>query len=210
MIYLYTGTPGSGKSLHMAKDIYWHVKQRRLVVANFEINTEIFKDASTFVYCPPEKWSPQFLEELARWWFSQGNEFREGAISCYWDEAQINLNSRTWKENQHWIPFFTQHRKMGYNVYLVCQHHEMLDKQVRSIIEYEVSHRKANNVGWFGFFVNTLALGHPVVCAVTRWYGQKMRLSSEWLVGFKKNYKLYDTYKLFERQDVARIDTATI
>lgn len=197
MITLYTGSPGSGKSLHMAKDIYWHVKMKRLVVANFEINTEMFKDTSSFIYLPMEDMTPSRLAEIAVDYFKD-HKFKEGAISFYWDEAQINLNSRSWKDNQHWIPFFTQHRKLGYDVYLVCQNHEMLDKQVRSIVEYEVNHRKANNVGWFGKCVSVLAVGHPVICAVTRWYGMKMRLSAEWMLGTRKYYRLYDTYKLFE------------
>lgn len=197
MITLYTGTPGSGKSLHMAKDIYWHVRMHRLVVANFEINTEMFDDASSFLYVPPNKMNPETLERIAQEYFKT-HDFKEGAISFYWDEAQIDLNSRTWKKNERWIPFFTQHRKLGYNVYMVCQHHEMLDKQVRTIIEYECSHRKVNNVGLFGKIVSVLAIGHPVVCGVTRWYGQRMRLSSEFFIGTKKYYRLYDTFKMFQ------------
>lgn len=198
MITLLSGTPGSGKSLHMAKDIYWHLQMGRLVVANFEVNTQGLKHPECFLYLKPENMEPGTLEKIAREYFKH-HEFREGAISFYWDEAQIMLNSRSWKKNEKWIPFFTQHRKLGYNVFLVCQHHEMLDKQVRTILEYEVMHRKVNNVGLFGQIVNILALGHPVVCGVKRWYGQKMRLSSEFFIGFKKNYKLYDTYKVFEQ-----------
>lgn len=104
MITLYTGTPGSGKSLHMAKDIYWHVRMGRLVVANFEINKELFKDASSFLYVPPDKLSPDTLERIAKEYFKT-HDFKEGAISFYWDEAQIDLNSRTWKKNERWIPF---------------------------------------------------------------------------------------------------------
>lgn len=197
MISLYTGTPGSGKSLHMAKDIYWHVRMKRPVIANFEINRDMFSDASSFTYVPYEDMTPEYLEDYARNYFKD-HEFKEGTLAFYWDEAQINLNSRTWKDNQHWIPFFTQHRKLGFDVYLVCQYHEMLDKQVRTLVEYEVMHRKVNNVGWFGKVVSLAAFGHPVVCAVTRWYGQRMRLSAEWMMGTQKYYRLYDTYKMFD------------
>ena len=39
MIYLYSGTPGSGKSLHAAQQIYeaLHVK-KMLVITNFPVN----------------------------------------------------------------------------------------------------------------------------------------------------------------------------
>ena len=41
MIYLYSGTPGSGKSLHQASDIYWDLKFNKPVVANYQINTSM-------------------------------------------------------------------------------------------------------------------------------------------------------------------------
>lgn len=198
-IFLLTGTPGSGKSLHMAKNLYWHVKRNRPVVCNFEINGEIFEDMSSFHYIPNEELSPERLIDFAQdYWKTSGKPFKEGGIKLYWDEAQVLLNSRSWKKNEHWIPFFTQHRKLGYDIYLVCQYHEMLDKQARSIVEYQVDHRKVNNVGLFGKFVTLFALGRPVIVAVTSWYGQKMRISSEWMIGTKRDYSLYDTFKIFD------------
>ena len=38
MIYLYTGTPGSGKSYHVAKEIYFYLYHGRNIIANFSIN----------------------------------------------------------------------------------------------------------------------------------------------------------------------------
>lgn len=43
MIYLYSGTPGSGKSLHQASDIYYDLKYNRPVITNYPININIFK-----------------------------------------------------------------------------------------------------------------------------------------------------------------------
>lgn len=46
MIYLYSGTPGSGKSLHVARDIYYRLnksKNPRNVIANFMINDKMIK-----------------------------------------------------------------------------------------------------------------------------------------------------------------------
>lgn len=199
-VYLFTGTPGSGKSLHMSKLIYWHVRMKRPVVANFEINGELFKDASSFSFIANEELSPDVLGEYAERYFSE-HAFREGAIRLFIDEAQIIFGNRDWRaaDRADWIRFFTQHRKLGYDVYIIAQNHEMIDKQIRSLVEYEVMHRKVNNVGWVGKLFAVCALGHPVVCAVTRWYGMKMRLSSEWLLGTSKYYRLYDTLKVFER-----------
>ena len=43
MIYLYSGTPGSGKSLHMARDIMFKLRRGQNVIANFPINMELVK-----------------------------------------------------------------------------------------------------------------------------------------------------------------------
>lgn len=196
--YLYSGTPGSGKSLHMAKSIYWAVKMHRPVIANFDINRTMFKDTNSFHMVDNSDLSPELLERFAVDYFKT-QQFREGAISLYIDEAQVIFSNRDWSAEgrKEWIRFFTQHRKLGYNVYIVAQNHEMIDKQIRALLEYEVMHRKLNNVGWVGMLANVLFLGHPVVCGVTRWYGMKMRISSEWFLGTKKYYRLYDTLKIF-------------
>ena len=52
LIYLYSGTPGSGKSLHTARDIRDALGPKRLpVIANFEIN-EKTKGYKRFTYMP--------------------------------------------------------------------------------------------------------------------------------------------------------------
>ena len=198
-VFLYSGTPGSGKSLHMAKSIYWGVRTGRSVIANFDINRDMFKSTSSFHMVENHDLTPSYLERFAVDYFKT-QKFKEGAISLYIDEAQVIFSNREWNAQgrKDWIRFFTQHRKLGYNVYIVAQNHEMIDKQIRSLVEYEVMHRKLNNVGWVGNLANVLFLGHPVVCGVTRWYGLKMRLSSEWFIGTKKYYRLYDTLKVFD------------
>lgn len=197
-IYLYSGTPGSGKSIHMAKSIYWAVKMGRPVVANFEINRDMFKDGGkSFTYMSNSEMTVNALENYARDYFAD-HKFREGEIKLYIDEAQIRFNSRDWRNNQEFCSFATQHRKLGYDVFMVAQHHEMLDKQIRTVIEYEVHHRKVNNVGLFGKVVGLLALGHPVIVGVTTWYGQRMRLGADWLLGTQKDFRLYDSYKVFD------------
>ena len=43
MIYFYSGTPGSGKSLHVAQDIYQYLQRGKNVIANFDINEKAVK-----------------------------------------------------------------------------------------------------------------------------------------------------------------------
>lgn len=200
-VYLFTGTPGSGKSLHMAKQIYWHVRMKRPTVANFDINGDLFKHGtSSFHMVDNSELTPAKLADIATVVFKTV-PFREGTIKLYIDESQVIFGNRDWRaaDRQEWIRFFTQHRKLGYDVTLVAQNHEMIDKQIRALVEYEVMHRKLNNSGWVGRFASLFLVGHPAVCAVTRWYGMRMRLGSEWMIGSRKYYALYDTLKMFQR-----------
>lgn len=197
-IYLYTGTPGSGKSIHQAIDIYYAVKMRRPVIANFEINTDLFRHPESFHYVENDKLNAKMLEEFAlQYW--DGKTPKEGAIRLYIDECSLMFNAREWnaRGRKDWIRFFQLHRKLGYEIFLIAQFDTMIDKQVRALIEYEVKHRKVNNVGWVGKLAGLFMFGKPLVCAVTYWYGQRMRLGAEWLIGRKKWFRLYDTYKIF-------------
>ena len=47
MIYFYSGTPGSGKSLHVAQDIYQYLQRGKNVIANFDINEKAVKGYGT-------------------------------------------------------------------------------------------------------------------------------------------------------------------
>lgn len=200
-IYLYTGTPGSGKSLHMAQDIYWHVKMGRPVVANFEINKSMFHGkhgANSFSYVENSKLTPELLRQYAVDYF-EDKPYRENAIRLYIDECQVMFSAREWAkaDRKDWNIFFQQHRKMGYEIYLIAQFDTMIDKQIRAVIEYEVKHRKLNNYGWVGTLATVLALGAPVCVCVNYWYPMRERVNSSWMIGRRKFYRLYDTMRLF-------------
>ena len=124
MIYFYSGTPGSGKSLHCAKDIYnkLFVKKQN-VIANFEINERMLakkKRRGDFVYISNFEMSPKYFIEYARLNHIPGKENQTLVII---DECQILFNPRTWndKDRLSWIEFFTQHRKYGYNFIMISQ-----------------------------------------------------------------------------------------
>jgi len=46
MIYLYSGTPGSGKSLHLANIIWQKLRSGRPVIANFPIQLDIVAEST--------------------------------------------------------------------------------------------------------------------------------------------------------------------
>lgn len=200
-IRLFTGTPGAGKSLHMAQLLYWQLKAGRVVVSNFDINRDMFTEdqLSRFHYLEGAELCPARLAQIARDHIGSSRVV-EGEIKLFIDECQLVFNARSWNESSRsdWVKFFTQHRKLSYDVYLVTQYGEMVDKQIRVLVEYEILHRKLNNVGWVGKIVSFFTFGHPVVCAVCYWAPIKQRLNAEWMLGTKKYYRLYDSYLIFD------------
>lgn len=206
MIYLYSGTPGSGKSYHATYDIYFKLKRNERkknkfihrVISNYGLDV----DTEHFYLLDNSEITTQYLYDFAR---KNHLPRVEGQTLLVIDEAQILYNSRDWnsstrdKEKQNkdtrmdWIKFFSQHRKFGYNVILVAQNDRMLDRQIRALVEYEIAHMKMNN-----YF---MILPFTVFLAVTRWYGQRMKLDHQMILYRKKIANLYDSYGFFENQE---------
>ena len=202
MIYLYSGTPGSGKSLHMATQLYYWLKSGKHAIGNFEINTSMIKRCKgKFIYTDNFELTPEFLKAYAVEYF-KSHKFNEGALRVYIDECQLIFNAREWniKGRSEWLSFFTQHRKYGYDVYLVAQFDRMIDRQIRSLIEYEIIHRKVSNFGIMGKILSAASMGKLFV-AVKIWYPLKEKVGSEFFKAHKKYYSLYDSYKTFSTED---------
>lgn len=187
MIELYSGTPGSGKSLHVARDIYIMLKHsKRNVIANFPINLDIVKNPKgRFFYA--EDLSVKYLIDFAK---KNHKRCKEGQTLLVIDECQTIFNPREFsrKDRLPWNNFFSQHRKFGYTVILVSQNDRLIDRQIRSLIEYNVIHRKVNNFG-----VGKL-LPVQTFAAVKYWYGVREKLGMEFFICRRKYFKLYDTY----------------
>lgn len=200
MIRLYSGTPGSGKSLHNARDIITRSKFGEPVIGNFECDLHSYKKAK-YTYCPNDKLTPDFLREYSRQFFNgrRPGAKDEGSILLVIDECQLMFNSREWqRENRNqWLEFFTQHRKLGYDITLIAQFDRMIDRQIRSLIEYEFIHRKLSNFGFKGWVLSLLMGGNTFV-AVQMWYPLKERLGAEFIHARKSLWSIYDSYALFD------------
>jgi zona occludens toxin (predicted ATPase) len=197
MIYLYSGTPGSGKSLDCARMIYYTLKRKRPVICNFEINTQYVDNADLFTYVRNDELTPEFLMDYANEYF-KGRKVKEGAITLVIDECQMMFNSRDWSkaDRQGWNTFFQIHRHYGYDIVLIAQFDRMIDRQIRSLIEYEIVHRKVSNFGWKGKFLCVLMLSPVLFVRKKVWYPMKERCDAQYFRAHKKFYRLYDTFKL--------------
>lgn len=201
MITLYSGTPGSGKSLHLAEILYDRLHFGHPCICNFSINVDKIKKVhkdSMFRYVDNSELTPYLLRDISQEYFLN-HRFKEGKLLLVIDECQILFNCRDWKSASRadWLTFFTQHRKLGYDIILVAQYDGMVDKQLRSLIEYNVIHRKVTNFGKVGFALSLFA-GGQLFCAVRIWYPLNERIDSQFFRGKKKYYQLYDTTMIFE------------
>lgn len=208
MISIYTGTPGSGKSLHVAKNIYSSLRSGKLTICNFEINLEkVHKKkykSLPFKYIDNLDLTPEKLINISKDYFKGKKRVKEDSILLIIDECQLLFNSREWQKGnrRYWLSFFSQHRKYGYEIILVAQFDGMVDKQIRSLIEYEYKHRKASNFGLMGRIVSIITLGGQF-CCIKLWYPLGEKIGSEFFKARKKYFRIYDTFGFFENPDDA-------
>lgn len=206
MINLYTGTPGSGKSLHLAELLYNRIKfKKSVIVGNFDIEVKNIKGKlkGDYLYIDNMDLTPDKLINFSlNYQCFIGRRLKEGELLLVIDECQILFNSREWQQTNRnaWLSFYTQHRKLGYDIILITQFDRMIDRQIRALVENEVIHRKINNYGFVGSILGILFGGSLFVC-IKMWYPMKERLGAHFFICRKKYYKIYDSYKLFNTSD---------
>lgn len=200
MIALYSGTPGSGKSLHLARTVRDSLKFNCPVIGTFHINNQMLWKNSPYPYTYINIYdlTPRFLldyYEKNKRYLKKGVE--DSFLVCI-DECQRIFNSRTWQETKNrneWITFFAEHRHFGFNIILVSQMDIMIDRQIRGLIEYNYLHRKLDGFG-FGGKIMSFFCGN--FCIVKTWYALKgFNCGSEFLRGNKKLFNFYDTFEDF-------------
>lgn len=199
MVYLYSGTPGSGKSTHAAQTILDSVRKGVVVIANFEVNLPVLGDnAGQFYYCPNDRLTVAYLQNFSKRLF-KGKRVREGGILLVVDEAQLLFSPMLWQQTyaQGWLSFFTQHRKYGYDIILVTQVDRMINRQVRGIIEYEYIHRKVRNLGGFWGLILSIFIGQ-FYCVETWYQVRNLRTGGHAMYYSKKAFQLFDTFKSWE------------
>lgn len=202
MIELYSGTPGSGKSLHVAKIIRERLRMYDcVIIGNFYVNQDtIKKRKGTYIYVDNSQLEPAWLIEYAiEYAKNKGRRLKEDELYLFIDEAQLLFNSRDWQliKTSGWVSFFSQHRKLGFYIGLIAQFDRMLDRQIRSLVENEIKHRKVSRAGLFGKLLGFLT-GDNLFIYIKIWYPMKQKVYSEFFLGTKKVYDLYDSYGLFQ------------
>jgi len=208
-INLYTGTVGSGKSFHtVAEGLEW-IERGYNVVANFPItqakstkfkwiNDRNDRRYKRWIYKPDITIEYLIALSIERDWFGT-----ESQCLLILDEAGTIFNSRDWQvagdSRLRWIKFFSLTRKLGYDVILVAQNDRMIDRQVRSLVEYEVKHLKANNAFMFRFLsVFRISL----FMYVYKWYQTRLKGNVRLAIFKKRVADRYDTMRMFNTTDM--------
>ncbi len=90
------------------------------------------------------------------------HRIKEGRGVAVVDEAHEWLNARMWDEDKtlrsRYVNWFSTHRHNGWDVYLVSQHLDSLDKQVRDRIEYHVTLRNLRRAKLMGIPISPVNL----------------------------------------------------
>ena len=198
LIWFYSGTPGSGKSFHVAKKIWFSLKTLRdNVISTVNVDTDIIskngkKKIGDFTYIPILDLQTDFLYRYA---IKNHVKGKEGQTLLIIDECQIIFNPREYQRNNRadWILFFTRHRHLGYNIILISQFDRLVDRQIRSLFEYEVKHRKINNLGIL------FALPFTMFVCIETWYGVKnVTISTSFMFYRRKISSIYDSYAMYD------------
>lgn len=168
MIDVRQGTPGSGKSAAVAQAME-HLSRGGVVAANFKL-VDGWADEVAARH-PLSRLSRAYRSKLAaslynRFYYvdslaailslnprslatgilKDDGSYSEGVGLLILDEAQLIFNSRKWDKNFGWIEFFTQHRKLGWDVLMIAHTLEMIDSQIRPLCEYESRFRNLQKV----------------------------------------------------------------
>lgn len=210
MISLFTGPPGTGKSLDVARLIYYKLRMGKRVIGNMRIKPEkIAHCRGEYIYVQTEEFTPYKLYAFARKYHYKGKEHQTWIVV---DECQDLFNSRDWAkpDRKEWNHFFQMHRHLGYDVWLVTQFDRLVDRQLRAMVQCEYFHRKIANLGFKGKVLNFVfkLMRKELFIKIGRDYESGQSLGSEYFVYSKKYGEFYDSYIFFEN-DVLITDELT-
>ena len=225
MIQLYTGTPGSGKSLHVAHEIREDLRlpfgKNKYVISTCYIDTtycfmnilqeriftlsrgklHLYNDdprAENFYYIPINEITPKYLYEFAAKHHVFGKEFQTTLVL---DECVAIFSPTVLAENvkrwNEWDEFFRKHRHLGYNVILIPQSKRLISRKVIEYCEFEVKHYARKHQGMFGWILSMLC-GGSLFSYSTCWRGVKKPIEQKFFTYRRLYGSMYNSYSMFD------------
>lgn len=165
MIIGFVGTPGSGKTYDAVKKILENLRRGRVVCTNIDgmddpICQRLIKDRLNI---PDDEFDKQFIflsrDDVESFWIPRkvnaGTEMEYETLIApagsliVLDEVHKNFSNRDWSsdKNKGFAEWASTHRHQGYDVMLITQDIEKVDKHVRSLLEWTYFYRKVNFLG---------------------------------------------------------------
>lgn len=179
MIVLVEGSLGAGKTFYALKLMDEALGRGKPVATNVELSDDALQRAARAH--PLRRWSRRLVarraESLALTVLVEPTDLSklmkvrlhgtgESRGIMVLDESHNWMNARDWtaKDRQQLIRFFSQSRKLGWDIYIISQRVEMIDKQVRNLAEYTVTLKNLRKFKKFG-----LGLPFNLFVAIWRW-----------------------------------------
>ncbi|MFD2334705.1 zonular occludens toxin domain-containing protein [Cohnella sp. GCM10020058] len=204
MISMYSGTIGSGKSYHALEDVVEKLSKGFHVIGNFPLTFtpgQIRKGmAARYMFLPDDLlMGVTGISVLLRLSRDMGwdEDDREGLCLVVIDEATnfFPREDAAKPEQKLWRAFFTQTRKLGFDFILIVQDDMSLNKTINKCIEYDIKHRKINNVFPFKYLPWTIFM------YVKFWKQQRQRLGSSSSIFVKSFARMYKSKRMFANLD---------
>lgn len=212
-IEIFQGTPGSGKSYGAVYRIVECLMQGKTVVANINLVSGwsqklarrsfegLWRDRSELASLYRSRYivssDPQEISRIRL----RGRGESRGLIVL--DECHLIFNSRDWRNSMQWIKFFSQHRKLGWDVLLVSQNVDAIDTQIRYLAEFHTSIRNLRKmrIPILGLPLSPWPMFLCVRCYAGKGPGSGVRESVNLIPFFPTIASFYDSMQLHDMDD---------
>lgn len=199
--YLLTGKLGSGKSLCGVGRIQEYLGTGRPVATNLDLNLDVLCRSTNkmSVFRLPDKPRLCDLDALG-YAYPKEEPYDESKFGCLMlDELGTWMNTRNYRDPERFdvINWFLHARKLRWDVYLIVQHEEMIDKQIRDALgEHLITCQRMDRIKVFKIF------RLPKVHQAKTYYGcsRDMVVDIEYYKA-KDLYAAYDTGQVFSNQE---------
>lgn len=196
--YLVTGKKGNGKSLVCVARIREALRRGAPVATNLDLYLDKLlpvDNRNARVIRLPDKPTRADLEAIGPAYLGKYDERRFGVLVL--DELATWLNARTFqdKDRQGVLEWLAHSRKLHWDTYLIAQHPNQIDKQVReALAEFHVICRRADRIR-----IPLVGLKPPRLHIAYVRYGvdQHALLSDRWMYRGNDLFEAYDTEQVF-------------
>lgn len=205
-VYFITGGLGSGKGLAAIQKIHEYANEGKIIAGNIDVYLQNLctKETSKTTYIRiPDKPTKFDLDCLPSGNDTYDND-NNGLLVL--DECLTWLNSRNWqdKTREGVIDWLIHSRKHGYDVMLLVQDFEVIDKQlIGSLMDYHCNMSDLSKINvpivgrlWKHFNTRGKPLKLPKIHTCNVMYKNIVK-ADRWMFRAKSHYNSYDTKQVF-------------